>query len=44
MNLRICNAQGEQIYIEEDNPDNVIGLADYKKLMENIPNKIKQLH
>jgi len=38
-----ANAQGGKIYIGKDNSGNVIGVADYKDLMEKIPNKIKNL-
>ena len=36
-----ANAQGGKIYIGKDDNGNVIGVADYKDLMEKIPNKIK---
>lgn len=36
-----ANAQGGKIYIGKDDNGNVIGVADYKELMEKIPNKIK---
>ena len=36
-----ANAQGGKIYIGRDDSGNVIGVADYKDLMEKIPNKIK---
>jgi ATP-dependent DNA helicase RecG len=36
-----ANAQGGKIYIGRDDNGNVIGIADYKDLMEKIPNKIK---
>jgi len=36
-----ANAQGGQIYIGKDDVGNVIGVEDYKKLMDEIPNKIK---
>ena len=36
-----ANAQGGKIYIGKDDNGNVIGIADYKDLMEKIPNKIK---
>ncbi|MDR1973544.1 MAG: putative DNA binding domain-containing protein [Bacteroidales bacterium] len=36
-----ANAQGGRIYIGKDDNGNVIGIADYKDLMEKIPNKIK---
>jgi len=36
-----ANAQGGKIYIGKDDCGNVIGVADYKDLMEKIPNKIK---
>jgi ATP-dependent DNA helicase RecG len=38
-----ANAQGGKIYIGKDDAGNVIGVADYKDLMEKIPNKIKNL-
>jgi len=38
-----ANAQGGKIYIGKDDSGNVIGIADYKDLMEKIPNKIKNL-
>ena len=38
-----ANAQGGKIYIGKDDNGNVIGIADYKVLMEKIPNKIKNL-
>ena len=36
-----ANAQGGQIYIGKDDVGNVIDVEDYKKLMDEIPNKIK---
>lgn len=36
-----ANAQGGQIYIGKDDAGNVVGVEDYKKLMDEIPNKIK---
>ena len=36
-----ANAQGGKIYIGKDDNGNVVGVADYKDLMERIPNKIK---
>jgi ATP-dependent DNA helicase RecG len=36
-----ANAQGGKIYIGKDDAAIVVGLPDYKKLMEDIPNKIK---
>jgi ATP-dependent DNA helicase RecG len=36
-----ANAQGGKIYIGKDDAGNVIGIADYKDLMEKIPNKIR---
>ncbi|GHS84682.1 ATP-dependent DNA helicase [Bacteroidia bacterium] len=36
-----ANAQGGKIYIGKDDSSNVIGITDYKDLMEKIPNKIK---
>ena len=38
-----ANAQGGKIYIGKNDCGNVIGVADYKDLMEKIPNKIKNL-
>ena len=35
------NAQGGVIYIGKDDNGNVVGIADYKKLMDDIPNKIR---
>jgi ATP-dependent DNA helicase RecG len=36
-----ANAQGGKIYIGQDDAGKVVGLADYKDLMDEIPNKIK---
>ncbi|MDR1679222.1 MAG: putative DNA binding domain-containing protein [Prevotellaceae bacterium] len=36
-----ANAQGGKIYIGKDDAGAVIGVEDYKKLMDEIPNKIK---
>lgn len=36
-----ANAQGGQIYIGKDDVGNVVNVEDYKKLMDEIPNKIK---
>lgn len=36
-----ANAQGGVIYIGKDDNGNVVGLQDYKRLMDDIPNKIK---
>jgi ATP-dependent DNA helicase RecG len=38
-----ANAQGGRIYIGKDDAGNVVGLEDYKRLMDDIPNKIKNL-
>ena len=38
-----ANAQGGKIYIGKDDNGNAVGIADYKDLMEKIPNKIKNL-
>ncbi|MCL6102268.1 MAG: putative DNA binding domain-containing protein [Bacteroidetes bacterium] len=38
-----ANAQGGVIYIGKDDNGNVVNVADYKKLMDEIPNKIKNL-
>jgi len=36
-----ANAQGGVIFIGKDDNGNIIGVADYKKLMDDIPNKIR---
>src|SRR5690554_925740 len=36
-----ANAQGGVIYIGKDDNGNVLGIDDYKKLMDDIPNKIR---
>lgn len=36
-----ANASGGVIYIGKDDNGNVVGVADYKKLMDDIPNKIR---
>ncbi|MDR1876749.1 MAG: putative DNA binding domain-containing protein [Flavobacteriaceae bacterium] len=36
-----ANAQGGRIYIGKDDAGNIVGVEDYKKLMDDIPNKIK---
>ncbi|GHT14130.1 ATP-dependent DNA helicase [Bacteroidia bacterium] len=38
-----ANAQGGQIYIGKDDAGNVLAVEEYKKLMDDIPNKIKNL-
>ncbi|MDR0602955.1 MAG: putative DNA binding domain-containing protein [Bacteroidales bacterium] len=38
-----ANAQGGRIYIGRDDVGTVVGLEDYKRLMDDIPNKIKNL-
>jgi len=38
-----ANAQGGVIFIGKDDNGNVVGVSDYKKLMEEIPNKVKDL-
>ena len=38
-----ANAQGGVIFIGKDDDGNVIGIADYKKLINEIPNKVKDL-
>ena len=38
-----ANAQGGKIHIGKDDAGTVVGLEDYKRLMEDIPNKIKNL-
>ena len=36
-----ANAQGGVIFIGKDDNGNVVGIADYKRLMDDIPNKIR---
>lgn len=38
-----ANAQGGVIFIGKDDGGKVVGIADYKKLMDEIPNKVKDL-
>ncbi|MEO6126757.1 MAG: ATP-binding protein [Ferruginibacter sp.] len=38
-----ANAQGGVIFIGKDDNGKVVGISDYKKLMEEIPNKVKDL-
>ncbi|MDP3667088.1 MAG: putative DNA binding domain-containing protein [Sediminibacterium sp.] len=38
-----ANAQGGVIFIGKDDNGKVIGISDYKKLMDEIPNKVKDL-
>ena len=38
-----ANAVGGSIYIGKDDKGNVVALPDYEKLMEDIPNKIRNL-
>jgi ATP-dependent DNA helicase RecG len=38
-----ANAQGGVIFIGKDDYGDVVGVADYKKLMDEIPNKVKDL-
>lgn len=38
-----ANANGGTIYIGKDDDGNVVGVADYKKLMEDLPNKIRDV-
>jgi len=38
-----ANAQGGRIYIGKDDIGKAVGLEDYKNLMDEIPNKIKNL-
>jgi len=38
-----ANAQGGRIYIGKDDAGMVVGVEDYKRLMDEIPNKIKNL-
>lgn len=36
-----ANAQGGSIFIGKDDNGNVVGIVDYKKLMDDIPNKVR---
>jgi ATP-dependent DNA helicase RecG len=36
-----ANANGGVIYIGKDDDGNIVGISDYKKLMDDIPNKVK---
>ena len=38
-----ANAQGGRIYIGKDDAGKVVGVEDYKRLMDEVPNKIKSL-
>jgi len=38
-----ANAQGGAIFIGKDDNEKVVGVSDYKKLMDDIPNKVKDL-
>ncbi|MEP7197689.1 MAG: RNA-binding domain-containing protein, partial [Saprospiraceae bacterium] len=38
-----ANAQGGVIFIGKDDNGKVVGISDYKKLMDEIPNKVKDL-
>ena len=38
-----ANAQGGRIYIGKDDTGKAVGVEDYKNLMDEIPNKIKNL-
>jgi ATP-dependent DNA helicase RecG len=38
-----ANAQGGKIYIGKDDVGKVVGVEDYKRLMDDIPNKVKNL-
>jgi ATP-dependent DNA helicase RecG len=38
-----ANANGGTIYIGKDDQGNVIGISDYKKLMDDLPNKIRDI-
>ena len=38
-----ANAQGGVIFIGKDDNGRVVGISDYKKLMDEIPNKVKDL-
>lgn len=38
-----ANSQGGNLYVGKDDNGNTVGITDYKKLMEDLPNKIKNL-
>ncbi len=38
-----ANAQGGKIYIGTDDNGNVVGIQDSKKLLEDIPNKVRDV-
>ena len=38
-----ANAQGGVIFVGKDDKGNVVGVADYKKLMDDIPNKVRNI-
>ena len=38
-----ANANGGVIYVGKDDDGKVVGISDYKKLMDEIPNKVKDL-
>src|SRR5688500_20088473 len=38
-----ANSNGGTIYIGKDDNGKVVGVADYKKLMEDLPNKIRDI-
>ena len=40
MDLRFANAQGGKLYIGVDDSENIVGVKNAKKLLEDIPNKI----
>jgi len=41
--VSFANSQGGTIYIGKDDNGNVVGVPDYKKLMEDLPNKIRDI-
>lgn len=43
MDLWICKCTGGKIYIGTDDNGNVVGVADSKKLLEDIPNKVRDI-
>ena len=38
-----ANAHGGTIYVGKDDDGKTVGLADYKKLMDDLPNKIREV-
>ena len=43
MDLRICKCQGGKIYIGKNDKGEIIGIDNAKKLLEDIPNKVRDI-